>query len=176
MPTGTLTCTLGVTNWHTLAQGNYEFGISRIIKSLEPYDKKLETDTWCVYKACGLVRMAAYVHAKMPPVRNRAGLRSIAECPQPERMHICPLPSKRSASLPPGRYYAKRCFLALIENLAKHMIMLTDGCFTEIMAFLTEAEKYGKDLKTNFQDAKHATRTVASEARMLKRMFLRLRD
>jgi hypothetical protein len=30
------------------AKGNYEFGISRVIKSLEPYDKKLGTDTWCV--------------------------------------------------------------------------------------------------------------------------------
>lgn len=28
------------------AKGNFEFGISRIIKSLEPYDKKLGTDTW----------------------------------------------------------------------------------------------------------------------------------
>lgn len=49
------------------AQGNFEFGISRIMKSLEPYDKKLGTDTW---------------------------------------------------------YYAKRCFLGLAENLAKHMLLL----------------------------------------------------
>ncbi|ELU05516.1 hypothetical protein CAPTEDRAFT_145766 [Capitella teleta] len=28
------------------AKGNYEFGISRVIKSLEPYQKKLGTDTW----------------------------------------------------------------------------------------------------------------------------------
>jgi tetratricopeptide repeat protein 30 len=28
------------------SKGNYEFGISRIVKSLEPYDKKLEADTW----------------------------------------------------------------------------------------------------------------------------------
>lgn len=28
------------------AKGNYDFGISRIIKSLEPYNKKLGTDTW----------------------------------------------------------------------------------------------------------------------------------
>nr|BAK64026.1 tetratricopeptide repeat domain-containing protein 30A [Pan troglodytes] len=28
------------------AKGNYEFGISRVIKSLEPYNKKLGTDTW----------------------------------------------------------------------------------------------------------------------------------
>lgn len=33
---GTLYCT----------KGNFEFGISRIIKSLEPYDKKLGPDTW----------------------------------------------------------------------------------------------------------------------------------
>lgn len=28
------------------SKGNYEFGISRVIKSLEPYHKKLGTDTW----------------------------------------------------------------------------------------------------------------------------------
>eukprot|EP00002_Diphylleia_rotans_P030417 TRINITY_DN624_c0_g1_i1.p1 TRINITY_DN624_c0_g1~~TRINITY_DN624_c0_g1_i1.p1 ORF type:complete len:588 (+),score=134.86 TRINITY_DN624_c0_g1_i1:261-2024(+) len=28
------------------AKGNFEFGISRVIKSLEPFDKKLGTDTW----------------------------------------------------------------------------------------------------------------------------------
>ena len=34
------------------AKGNYEFGISRIIKSLEPYNKKIETDTWFYAKRC----------------------------------------------------------------------------------------------------------------------------
>ncbi|KXZ54715.1 hypothetical protein GPECTOR_4g783 [Gonium pectorale] len=101
------------------AKGNYEFGVSRIIKSLEPYDKKLETDTW---------------------------------------------------------YYAKRCFLSLIENLAKHMIVLKDSSFTEIMAFLNEAEKYGKDIRVVFNEGKHQSRAIASEARMLKKMFLKLRD
>ena len=48
-------------------KGNYEFGIARIIKSMEPESKKLETDTW---------------------------------------------------------FYAKRCFLALFEGVAKHMITL----------------------------------------------------
>eukprot|EP00924_Labyrinthula_sp_SR-Ha-C_P010894 snap_masked-scaffold_47-processed-gene-1.54-mRNA-1 protein AED:0.42 eAED:0.44 QI:0/-1/0/1/-1/1/1/0/768 len=28
------------------SKGNFEFGISRIVKSLEPYEKKLGTDTW----------------------------------------------------------------------------------------------------------------------------------
>jgi tetratricopeptide repeat protein 30 len=65
------------------AKGNYEFGISRIIKSLEPYNKKINTDTW---------------------------------------------------------FYAKRCFLSLIETMAKHMIILKDTSFSEILDFLDAAD------------------------------------
>eukprot|EP00931_Biecheleriopsis_adriatica_P094237 TRINITY_DN6790_c0_g1_i3.p1 TRINITY_DN6790_c0_g1~~TRINITY_DN6790_c0_g1_i3.p1 ORF type:complete len:646 (+),score=188.81 TRINITY_DN6790_c0_g1_i3:85-2022(+) len=39
---GTLYCT----------KGNFEFGISRIIKSLEPYDRKIGVDTWYYAKRC----------------------------------------------------------------------------------------------------------------------------
>lgn len=28
------------------AKGNFEFGISRIVKSLEPYERKIGVDTW----------------------------------------------------------------------------------------------------------------------------------
>lgn len=101
------------------SKGNFEFGISRIIKSLEPYNKKLETDTW---------------------------------------------------------FYAKRCFVALIENLAKHMLMIKDSCFEDIMRFLDEAERHGKEIPTAFDDGQSEMRTVATEARILKKMFLRLRD
>lgn len=34
------------------------------------------------------------------------------------------------------RYYAKRCFLSLIEMLTKHMLMLKDSSFQEIMVGL----------------------------------------
>ena len=73
------------------AKGNYEFGISRVIKSLEPYNKKLGTDTW---------------------------------------------------------FYAKRCFLSLVENLAKHMISVRDTVITECLQFLDHCEIYGRDVKT----------------------------
>lgn len=43
---GTLYCT----------RGNYDFGISRVIRSLEPYQKKLGTDTW--YGCTGISTMA----------------------------------------------------------------------------------------------------------------------
>jgi tetratricopeptide repeat protein 30 len=110
------------------AKGNFEFGISRIIKSLEPYNKKLGTDTW---------------------------------------------------------YYAKRCFLALIETLAKHMLMLKDATFNEILTdFLDAAEAHGQNIPTviaqndplqNDLGSKRLA-TVSSEARLLKKMFLKLRD
>jgi tetratricopeptide repeat protein 30 len=34
------------------AKGNYEFGVSRVVKSLEPYARKLSTDTWFYAKRC----------------------------------------------------------------------------------------------------------------------------
>ena len=74
------------------AKGNYEFGISRVIKSLEPYQKKLGTDTW---------------------------------------------------------YYAKRCFLSLIENMAKHMIMLKDSVLLDCVQFLEHCERKFEELALN---------------------------
>ena len=73
------------------AKGNYEFGISRVIKSLEPYNKKLGTDTW---------------------------------------------------------FYAKRCFLSLVENLSKQMISVRDSVIAECIQFLDHCELYGRAVKT----------------------------
>ena len=67
------------------AKGNFEFGVSRVIKSLEPYNKKLSPDTW---------------------------------------------------------FYAKRCFLALIDTLAKHMMMMRDAFFHELVTFLEAAGRW----------------------------------
>mmetsp|Transcript_13358 Transcript_13358/g.21188 ORF Transcript_13358/g.21188 Transcript_13358/m.21188 type:complete len:653 (+) Transcript_13358:44-2002(+) len=111
------------------AKGNFEFGISRIIKSLEPYDKKLGTDTW---------------------------------------------------------FYAKRCFLALAENLAKHMLMLKDASIHEILNFLDAADQAGANIPTligpqmgedgQIKEADIETHNVSYEARQLKKIFLKLRE
>jgi len=105
------------------AKGNFEFGISRIIKSLEPYNKKLGPDTW---------------------------------------------------------YYAKRCFLALIETLAKHMMVFKDEFYHEIMGFLDAAEENGKEILTILnqqgQEVNPKRHNVSYEARLLKMMFLKLRE
>jgi len=106
------------------AKGNFEFGIGRVMKALEPYQKKLGLDTW---------------------------------------------------------FYAKRCFLALAETLAKHMIMPKDATFKEILAFLDAMDAQGKHVLTKVQDHpdkpvdknKH---NVSYEARILKKMYLKLRD
>lgn len=118
------------------SKGNYTFGVSRIVKSLEPYNKKLGTDTW---------------------------------------------------------FYAKRCLLSLIETLAKHMMVLPDASFNEVLNFLDAIEIHGKTIKTvidpladdedttNNADGTTAPsgdskKTVAYEAKLIKRMFLKLRE
>ncbi|XP_004921577.2 intraflagellar transport protein 70A [Bombyx mori] len=107
------------------AKGNYEFGISRVIKSLEPFNKRLGTDTW---------------------------------------------------------FYAKRCFLSFLENLAKHLIVVKDNTIKDCLLFLEGCEAYGRKVSTvienPFQEedantkAKH---TVTYEARLLRYMFYKLR-
>lgn len=105
------------------AKGNYEFGISRVIKSLEPYQKKLGTDTW---------------------------------------------------------FYAKRCFLSLIENMAKHMIMLQDTVVIDCIQFLEHCELYGRDVKAVVEqpleeELMHPGKnTVTYEARLLKSLMQEL--
>ncbi|XP_060696350.1 intraflagellar transport protein 70A isoform X2 [Hemiscyllium ocellatum] len=102
------------------AKGNYEFGISRVIKSLEPYNKKLGTDTW---------------------------------------------------------YYAKRCFLSLLENMAKHMIMLRDTVIQECIQFLEHCEIYGKNVLAVIeqpleeQKLHSGKNTVTYQARLLKSLI-----
>ncbi|KAH8861620.1 Tetratricopeptide repeat protein [Schistosoma japonicum] len=110
---GTLYCT----------KGNYDFGISRVMKSLEPYQKKLGSDTW---------------------------------------------------------YYAKRCFLSLIENMSKHMIMLRDAVLMECIQFLEHCELYGRDIKVVIEQPIESLKihpgqnTVTYEARLLKSLLLEL--
>ena len=105
------------------SKGNYEFGISRVMKSLEPYNKKLGTDTW---------------------------------------------------------FYTKRCFLSLIENLAKHMIILKDSTIEEVVQFFDCCEIYGKSIQAVIEQPLerrplHAGKnTVAYESRLLKSLFLRV--
>merc|ERR1719361_722669 len=105
------------------AKGNYEFGISRVIKSLEPYNKKLGTDTW---------------------------------------------------------FYAKRCFLSLIENLAKHIISVRDSVIQECIQFLDHCEIYGRNVKTVIEQPLesvpvHAGKnTVTYEARLIKSLLMKL--
>eukprot|EP01029_Cantina_marsupialis_P019421 TRINITY_DN4505_c0_g2_i1.p1 TRINITY_DN4505_c0_g2~~TRINITY_DN4505_c0_g2_i1.p1 ORF type:complete len:676 (-),score=189.80 TRINITY_DN4505_c0_g2_i1:1095-3122(-) len=103
------------------AKGNYEFGISRVMKSLEPFERKLGCDTW---------------------------------------------------------HYTKRSFLGLAEGLAKHIISVKDQCFQEILSFLDSADTHGKNLDPDLGDMDYGTssNTISYEARLLKKMFLALRD
>nr|CCC89909.1 unnamed protein product [Trypanosoma congolense IL3000] len=106
------------------SKGNFEFGISRIVKSLEPYHRKIMTDTW---------------------------------------------------------FYAKRCFLALAMHLAKHMVVLKDATFDEILNFFDQADHYGEKIPAfvHPDPSKQETsskNSVRWEARQLKHLYLQLRE
>jgi len=103
------------------AKGNFNFGVSRIVKSLEPFQKKLGTDTW---------------------------------------------------------FYAKRCLMSLIETLAKHMLVLADSSYNEMLNFLDAVEIHGKNVKTVIDPLEEGNekKTAAYEAKLMKRLVLKLRD
>merc|ERR1711935_1293495 len=103
------------------SKGNYNFGVSRIVKSLEPFQRKMGTDTW---------------------------------------------------------FYAKRCLMALIETLSKHMMVLPDQSYNEILNFLDAVEIHGKNIKTVIDPLEESNpkKTASYEAKMMKRLVLRLRD
>lgn len=69
-------------------------------------------------------------------------------------------------------FYSKRCILALIESLAKQVMIIPDHLYFELLNFLENADKYGKNIVTQVTEKL----TVSSEARLLKRMFLKLKD
>ena len=77
-------------------------------------------------------------------------------------------------------YYAKRCFLSLIENLAKQILSIPDKLYMELVNFLDNADKFGKNITTQIVDTHSSENsekfTVSSEARLLKKMLLRLKD
>lgn len=58
------------------------------------------------------------------------------------------------------------------------MIILKDTTMNEIIDFLNQADQYGKSIKTsiNIQGNDDDRQTVSYEARLLKRIFLKLRS
>ncbi|XP_022693559.1 tetratricopeptide repeat protein 30A2-like isoform X3 [Varroa jacobsoni] len=100
------------------AKGNYDFGVSRIIKSIEPVSNKLSPDTW---------------------------------------------------------FYVKRCFISLIENLAKKVIVVRDAVVHDCRIFLSQCEQFGYSVCASFDDGRGSSdvlpATVASEARLLLALF-----
>lgn len=106
------------------SKGNFPFGLSRIFKSVEPFETKLSADTW---------------------------------------------------------YYAKISLLALCEQLAKYTLTVTDEFLNETMAFLDAAERHGRGVLTVLEgtgegEINRAKHNVAAEARLIKRMLLKLRE
>lgn len=93
------------------AKQNYDFGLGRVIKALEPLEATLEADTW---------------------------------------------------------FYAKRCIVALVDGMAKHMVFLADSTVADVLAFLEGAEGAGAEMPAaTAAGPQKAGRMIAEEARDL---------
>ncbi|CAJ0565386.1 unnamed protein product, partial [Mesorhabditis spiculigera] len=106
------------------SKGNFEFGVSRVIKAMEPFERKLGTDTW---------------------------------------------------------FYAKRCLIAMIETMAKQMVVMRDAVVHEVLQFLDKAEANGREIVTSLdgplmelQPIESARKTVLYEARQIKALLLKV--
>ena len=79
-------------------------------------------------------------------------------------------------------YYCKRALLHLGLQLAKGMVVVTDATYADVLAALDAAELHGARMPAEVvvssarEAAGELPRTIATEARALKRLFLRLRE
>ena len=66
----------------------------------------------------------------------------------------------------------------MIETLSKHMLVLPDSSYNEILNFLDAVELHGKNVKTVIDplEEENEKKTAAYEAKMIKRIVLKLRD
>jgi tetratricopeptide repeat protein 30 len=76
-------------------------------------------------------------------------------------------------------FYAKRCFMALADKLAKHMIILPRLMFQEIFNFLDKVMESGKDIYStvdfNSGRTDKTSNTISVEALRLKHAFMKLK-
>lgn len=155
------------------AKGNFEFGIGRVIKSLEPYQKKLGLDTWFYAKRCFLAlaeTLAKHMIMYAPSPRP----------PRPSAPLI--LAFSASERLPLAQHSLLACLPSLPATPAPCLARrLKDGTFREILAFLDAMDSHGKSVPTKVQDhpdkpVDKNRHNVSYEARILKKMYLKLRD
>lgn len=107
----------------THASGNFEFGITRVMRALEPLPAHLDAPRW---------------HA------------------------------------------AASCLLALLDAVAKNMLVLKDALVADLLAWLEDAEVAGKGVVVvasgSKEDGGGAQQTVWSQARALRSLLMKMHD
>ncbi|GIX88108.1 tetratricopeptide repeat protein 30A [Caerostris darwini] len=79
-------------------------------------------------------------------------------------------------------FYAKRCFLSLLENLAKQVFVIRDAVLYDCLQFFSQCEAYGRNVKVAMEQPLdnipiHAGKnTVTYEARLLKSILIEIMD
>ena len=162
----------------------------RVIKSLEPYPKKLGTDTWFYAKrtflalaetlAKHMIMLKVLRPLELPPLR--------ATAPQTTKRlaHGAPLTPLthtplQPLSAPPHQDVTSASPRHLTTPTPPPPLTPQDATFHEILSFLDAIDACGKTIPTKVQDhpdkpVDAARCNVSFEARLLKKMFIKLRD
>mmetsp|Transcript_29296 Transcript_29296/g.49909 ORF Transcript_29296/g.49909 Transcript_29296/m.49909 type:complete len:646 (-) Transcript_29296:999-2936(-) len=98
-------------------KGNYEFGVGRVVKSMEPFEKNLCPDTW---------------------------------------------------------HYTKRVFLHIANKISKVMYVINDDTLHDVLCFFDDIGNNGKHISVDSDGARKEPVTIASEAKLLKDMFIKI--
>ena len=162
------------------SKGNFEFGISRVITSLKPYNRKLDSDTWRVRLRSGrsslrrLHRASKSARLLPPPVPctslRQALLQALlaGDGGAVRQTHVV------SACLSLASASRAR-LMCLTRAPARRREQLSDKTYAEVMDFLAEVDRWGKDIPAR-AGGNALDQRVSTEARLLRRMFMRLRE
>jgi len=143
------------------SKGNFEFGIERVMKALEPQSKKLSAETWFHSKRCFLA--LAETVAKQMLVMKDSFFADVINF-----LTACEAAGGAICAALGGSDDA--------EGAASGSGSAGSSSSYNASAVGAEAALAGRAERALAGTVSKAQRTVAYEARMLKRMFIRLRD
>lgn len=84
------------------AKGNFDFGVTRVVKALEPLDRKLGTDTWYYAKRC-LLAFAETVAKRLLTPRD-ALLHEVLGFLEAAQLHGAQIPALPPRDAPPAAF------------------------------------------------------------------------
>ena len=171
---------------HRLHPGNFEFGITRVMRALEPLGGCLDAPRWHAVLLC-LLAMMDQVGAGSPwccTKKYRMRLGSAPAFRAAVAVHTCSLAGLQHGStqrqLPP---LSPACPLLTYNQVSKNMLVLKDALVADLLSFLEDVESTGRGMAALGAAApsgggasQQGLQTVAGQARAVRALLTKMHD